>query len=135
MTGLQTRPSRSDCLGPHLIGWLQACRCFMYALLMLPLLASQGFAQGGLQGRYSGNGLEVTFRKEQAEITYAGHLCIGHMEGHVEKRSTSLFIVAENCEISLSLGDDGGLDLEQGPGCTAYHGARCNLSGLVYPNR
>lgn len=117
------------------MGWRQAGRGVAYALLVLPLLAGQGFAQSGLQGRYSGNGLEVTFRKDQAEITYAGHLCIGHLEGHVEKRSTGLFIVAENCEISLSLRDDGGLDLDQGPGCSWYHGARCSLSGVVYPER
>lgn len=105
-----------------------------YALLMLPILVGQGFAQGGLQGRYSGNGLEVTFRENQAEITYAGHLCIGHLEGQVEKRSTGLFIVAENCEINLTLQEDGGVNLRQGFGCTNYHGARCNLSGSVYPD-
>jgi hypothetical protein len=135
MTGLQPHTSPSDCPGLHPIGWRRAGCSLAYALLMLPMLVEQGLAQGGLQGRYSGNGLKVIFRKDQAEITYAGHLCIGHLEGHVEKRSTGLFIVAENCEISLSLRDDGGLDLDQGPGCTWYHGAYCNLSGLVYPDR
>jgi hypothetical protein len=135
MTSLQPHTSPSDCPGPHPIGWRRACRGFIYALLILPLLVDQGFAQSGLQGRYSGNGLEVTLRKDQAEITYAGHLCLGHLEGHVKKQSTGWFIVAENCEISLSLRDDGGLDLDQGPGCTWYHGAYCNLSGLVYPQR
>lgn len=107
MTSLQARPSPSDCSGPYPIGWRRACRGFIYALLVLPLLAGQGFAQGGLQGRYPGNGLEVTFRKDQAEITYAGHLCISHLKGHVEKRSTDWFIVAENCEVTHSLGHDG----------------------------
>jgi hypothetical protein len=125
----------SDCSGLHPIGWRQAVHAVGYALLMLPMLVGQGFAQGGLQGRYLGNGLEVTFSKDKAEITYAGHLCIGHLEGHVEKRSTGLFIVGENCEISLSLGDDDGLDLDQGTGCSKYHGASCSLSGHVYPDR
>jgi hypothetical protein len=135
MTSSQACPPPADCSGPYPVEWLQAGRGFIYAMLMLPLLVGQGFAQGVLQERYSGNGLEVTFRKDQAEITYAGDLCIGHLEGHVEKRSTGWFIAAENCEISLSLRDDGGLDLDQGPGCTWYHGARCSLSGLVYPER
>lgn len=135
MTGSQARPSPAGYSGRNPLGRRPAGRSLVYGLLLLPLLAGQGFAQSGLQGRYSGSGLEVTFSKDQAEITYAGHLCIGHLEGHVEKRSTGWFIVAENCEISLSLRDDGGLDLDQGPGCTTYHGARCNLSGLVYPDR
>ena len=135
MTDRQLDPYHSDCTGPHPVGCKQICRGFIYAMLMLPMLVGQGFAQSGLQGRYSENGLEVTFRKDQAEITYAGHLCIGHLEGQVEKRSTGLFIVAENCEVSLSLRDDDSLDLDQGQGCTTYHGARCSLSGLVYPER
>jgi len=135
MTCSQAWLHSSDCSGPHPVWWRRASSGFIYALLILPLLVGQGFAQSGLQGRYSGSGLEVTFRKDQAEITYAGHLCIGHLEGHVEKRSTGLFILAENCEISLSLRDDGGLDLDQGPGCSWYHGAYCNLSGSVYPDR
>jgi hypothetical protein len=135
MTSSQACPPPAGCSGRNPLGRRPAGRSLVYGLLLLPLLVGQGFAQGGLQKRYSGNGLEVTFRKDQAEITYAGHLCIGHLEGQVEKRSTGWFIVAENCEISLSLRDDGGLDLDQGPGCTWYHGAYCNLSGLVYPGR
>lgn len=105
-------------------------------LIAVPTDPSHAQVTGLLQQSYSGNGLTLTIRKDQAEIFYAGHLCIGHLEdGRIEKRSAGLFIVAENCEIALTLREDGGLDLDQGPGCTWYHGARCSLSGRVYPDR
>jgi hypothetical protein len=52
MTGSQARSSPAGCSGPHPVVWLQADRGFIYALLMLPLLVGQGFAQSGLQERY-----------------------------------------------------------------------------------
>lgn len=106
------------------------------AMIAFPTDPSKAQGAGPLQHRYSGNGLELTIRKDQAEIFYAGYLCIGHLEdGRIEKRSTGLFIVAEDCEITVTLQEDGGVNLRQGYGCSTYHGARCSLSGSVYPER
>ena len=135
MTGLQARPSSSNCSGPHPVGCKQACRGFIYALLMLALLVGPSLAQGSLQGRYSNDGLSITFLKDRASVFYGGRLCIGDFEGQVEKRSDGFFVVGRDCEIALTLQADGGLNLQQGPGCSAWHGARCSLSGLVYPDR
>lgn len=110
-------------------------RVFTCALLFFPLVAGHALAQGSPQGRYSSDGLSITFLKDQASVIYTGRLCIGDFEGQVEKRSDGFFVVGRDCEIALMLQADGGLNLQQGPGCSAWHGARCSLSGVVYPER
>ena len=110
-------------------------RVFTYALMVFPIVMGQALAQGRLQGSYSNDGLFITFQKDRASVFYGGRLCIGDFEGQVEKRSDGFFVVGNDCEIALTLQEDGGLNLQQGPGCSAWHGARCSLSGLVYPDR
>lgn len=110
-------------------------RVFTFALAVLPMMVAPSLADGGLQGRYSNDGLSITFLKDRASVLYAGRLCIGDFEGQLEKRSDGFFVVGHDCEIALTLQEDGGLNLQQGPGCSAWHGARCSLSGVVYPER
>jgi hypothetical protein len=135
MTSSQACPPNKNCAGPHRTRWKNVGRVVTYTLLVLPIVVGQGLAQGSLQGRYSNDGLSITFLKDRASVFYGGRLCIGDFEGQVEKRSDGFFVVGRDCEIALTLQADGGLNLQQGPGCSAWHGARCSLSGLVYPDR
>ena len=135
MTSFQTCPSQKNRNGSHRTGWSNVGRVFRYALLVFPIVMGQALAQGRLQGSYSNDGLFITFQKDRASVFYGGRLCIGDFEGQVEKRSDGFFVVGRDCEIALTLQADGGLNLQQGPGCSAWHGARCSLSGLVYPER
>jgi hypothetical protein len=83
MIDLQAWPQPQDCAGAHRTRRKSAALVLVYTLVVLLVLAERGVAQSGLQGRYSGNGLEVTFRKDQAEVFFAEPLCIGHFEGRV----------------------------------------------------
>ena len=135
MTSRRSCSTPSDCHGQHPIGYGYVARVALCALAVLPMMVGPGLAQGRLQGSYSNDGLFITFEKDRASVFYGGRLCIGDFEGQVEKRSDGFFVVGSDCEIALTLQEDGGLNLQQGPGCSAWHGARCSLSGLVYPDR
>ena len=81
----------------------------------------------------------VIITGNRIEVRYRGAACIGHFEGFLRQEGSNL--VAESdydmgetlCLITMSEDQDGALHLKQGPGCSAYHGARCSLSGIVYP--
>lgn len=128
-------PPQKNCAGPHHKRWRSVGRVLTYALLVLPIFVGQSLAQGSLLGSYSNDGLFITFDKDRASVFYGGRLCIGDFEGQVVKRSGNFFVIGRDCEIALTLQADGGLNLQQGAGCSAWHGARCSLSGLVYPER
>ena len=134
MTGTQDCSTPADCLGQNSIWHCTVANVFICAIMALLIMVGPGLAQGRLQGSYSNDGLFITFEKDRASVFYGGRLCIGDFEGQVEKRSDGFFVVGRDCEIALTLQADGGLNLQQGPGCSAWHGARCSLSGSVYPD-
>jgi hypothetical protein len=81
----------------------------------------------------------VIITGNRIEVRYRGAACIGQFDGFLRQEGPNL--VAESdyemgdrlCLITISEDQDGALHLEQGTGCSAYHGARCSLSGTVYP--
>lgn len=87
---------------------------------------------------YNDGGL-VIVTGNRIEVRYRGAACIGQFEGFLRQDGSNL--VAESdydmgdtlCLITISENQDGALHLEQGTGCSDYHGARCSLSGTVYP--
>lgn len=113
-----------------LVASLTACT----ALLSGVLAPEVGLAEEHHQAvMYEGEGLRLAIEDERVTITYSGELCIGAFEGALTQTSYGTVAVAEGCEIELQRREDGGVDLRQGEGCTTYHGARCSLSGTVYP--
>ena len=113
-----------------LVAPLAACM----ALVSGVLAPEVGLAEEHHQGvMYEGDGLSLAIEGDRVTITYSGELCIGAFEGTVTQTSYGTVAVAEGCEIELQRREDGGFDLQQGEGCTTYHGARCSLSGKVYP--
>lgn len=113
-----------------LMASLTACM----ALLSGVLAPEVGMAEGHHQAvMYEGEGLRLAIEDDRVTITYSGELCIGAFEGALTQTSYGTVAVAEGCEIELQRREDGGVDLRQGEGCTTYHGARCSLSGKVYP--
>lgn len=84
-------------------------------------------------------GEAVVIARNRIEIKYRGAGCIGQFEGFLRQNGSKLVAESDHemsdlfCLISILEDENGALHLEQGPGCSAYHGAKCSLSGTVYP--
>ena len=111
----------------------------MAAIIMLSGWTAVAQQEGDNQRLYYHEGGVVIITGNRIEVRYRGAACIGQFEGFLRQEGPNL--VAESdyemgdtlCLITISEDQDGALHLKQGPGCSAYHGARCSLSGTVYP--
>lgn len=97
--------------------------------------ATASFAQDSFGTNYGGSGLQLIIDGSQATILYSGELCTGFFEGRLVINKHGASVIGEECEIAIHVREDGSLDLQQGIGCTTYHGARCSLTGIVMPHR
>ena len=71
--------------------------------------------------------------------TSGGGTCGGGVEGLAEMTGTLLKLNAvgngEKCELALSLERDGKLKIEEGQGCSYFHGAACDFSDTLTKTR
>lgn len=128
-------------------------------LLAIALLATPALAQEGTYFG-SGEGGELTAKiKHLKDDAYAVSLttvvpmeddlpgCGGGIDGEALLDATGGNFLVENedyvpgsdspmlgeqyCEIKLSFGEDGFLNIQEQKGCLAYHGAACEFTGQV----
>ena len=98
----------------------------------------------GIVGTYSGQGegeLSVEIDSVRQDGTYPVTLgtnapgCAGSVQGNASLADNTLKFVAgekdERCEASLVVGNDRSLTVEEGPGCSNHHGAKCSFSGSL----
>ena len=72
------------------------------------------------------------------EISYASQRCFGHFTGHITDHGSYLTAIASeyadlapNCVFTITPDGENAYRIEQGFGCSAFHGAACSLSGRV----
>ena len=122
----------------------KACRAIipmaLSALFMLSGWSAVAQQDRDEQRLYYHEGGVVIITGNRIEVRYRGAACIGQFEGFLRQEGSNLIAESDYdmgetlCLITISEDQDGALHLEQGPGCSAYHGARCSLSGTVYPD-
>lgn len=106
-------------------------------VLIFQFAAIQG-AQAQELGEYHADGLTLILGSEKARIIYMGKRCVGDFTGRVVKHSDRITLsdpnteLAPECVVTLREVDPGTVVIEQGQGCTAYHGAACSISGTVH---
>ena len=115
------------------LSWISLVLCIVTASSALVK------AQGITLGEYFQDGLTLVLGGEKARITYIGPRCIADFTGRVTRHSDRIILsdpnmdVAPGCIVTLTQNNSGSVTIEQGLGCTAYHGAACSLSGEVQP--
>ena len=86
--------------------------------------------------------LSLRLGQNRARIIIGSERCLGEFWGVVTRHSDHISLtdpnprgrlLAPECEFELWPLINGGYRIEQGNGCTAYHGAMCDLSGVVSP--
>lgn len=88
--------------------------------------------------KYEGGNLTLMLGDEKARITYIGERCIGDFTGRISRHSDRITLsdpnseLAPECVFTLTESASRGIGIEQGNGCTAYHGAACSLAGEVH---
>jgi serine/threonine protein kinase len=97
-------------------------------------------ASSGLNGVYTGNGsnadLRILVENGSAALTLTGDGCVGFFEGSVKLVSGDNWrviapIADSPCVIDFQRAGPLSFTVEQGPGCTYYHGFRCEFTGHV----
>ncbi len=83
------------------------------------------------EGTYSGGFLTVVIDYPMVGITYTGQGCIGQLDAELQEQPGSISFVGEDCTIEVTKLGPFDFSLDQGPGCSYYHGAECSLSGYV----
>lgn len=108
------------------------------AIVLISQFAAIQGAQAQELGEYRADGLSLILGHEKARITYMGERCIGDFTGRVVRHSDRITLsdpnteLAPECVVTLREVDPGTVVIEQGIGCTAYHGAACSISGAVH---
>lgn len=118
---------------------MPVCRPWLMPILivLMFLVAAIQAAYAQAVGEYQANGLTLILGSEKARITYMGERCIGDFSGDVIRQHDRIMLVAPTAELSpecvftLTADQHGTIIIEQGEGCTTYHGAECSLSGTV----
>ncbi|AZQ67056.1 hypothetical protein EF888_07860 [Silicimonas algicola] len=105
--------------------------------LVLVFLVSPAGAEpldGAFRGVFNELTLSVTEGKAVAEVSSGA--CLGYLEGGVTEVAVGRWEILGSvpeapCVLSLTRGDDGRIEMMEGPGCTFYHGMSCELSGIL----
>lgn len=84
-----------------------------------------------VEGTYTSGGLTVVIDKGLVGVTYAEQGCIGAFDGEMREEAGSISFVGQGCSISVTKLGHFDFSMDQGPGCSDYHGAACGLSGYV----
>jgi hypothetical protein len=82
-------------------------------------------------GTYSSGGLTVVIEQGLVGVTYTGQGCIGAFDGEMREEAGSISFIGQGCSISVTKLGPFDFNMDQGPGCSDYHGAACGLSGYV----
>lgn len=91
----------------------------------------QSNASSLAEGTYSSGGLTVVIDEGLVGVTYTGQGCIGAFDGEMREEAGSISFVGQGCSISVTKLGPFDFSMDQGPGCSDYHGAACGLSGYV----
>jgi hypothetical protein len=109
-----------------------------WALVLVAIGAALPVSGAELQGSYRGvfNDVTLDVTGGTAAVGVTSGACVGYLEGPVtavsETRWEILGSVAEApCTLSIDATGEGRLEMNEGPGCTYYHGAICELSGIL----
>lgn len=114
-------------------------RMAMSAIFILSGWSAVAQQESDEQRLYYHEGGVVIITGNRIEVRYRGAACIGQFEGLLRREGPNLvaesdyLMGARDCLITIAEDKNGALHLQQGPGCSDYHGARCSLSGTVYP--
>lgn len=121
-------------------GWIEM-RSKLAVAVMFPIF---GFAQmasaepipaGEYRGFGDGAEMSMSITGNEFSISIAAAGCVGYAEGLHRPFSDKIWVARvtdgfEACEITIT--DDGDhYRIEQGDGCTYFHGASCGFSGQV----
>jgi hypothetical protein len=108
-----------------------------YQLIDADVTAQSAASAGLLDGTYSGIGerLRVVIENDKAEVTYRAIGCIGHFEADVVVDNNEIEFVGPDCTISITKFGPDEFYMDQGLGCTVYHGAACDFNGHVRMNK
>lgn len=82
-------------------------------------------------GTYTSGGLTVVIDAGFVGVTYTGQGCIGAFDGKIREDAGGISFVGQGCSIAVTKLGPFDFSLDQGPGCSDYHGAACSLSGYV----
>ncbi len=82
-------------------------------------------------GTYTNGGLSVVIDDGLVGVTVTEPGCIGSFDGEMREDSNGISFVGDGCTISVTKLGAFDFSMEQGRGCSDYHGARCSLSGYV----
>ena len=83
------------------------------------------------EGAYSSGGLKVVIDSGLVGITYTGQGCIGSFDAKMQEQSGRISFVGVGCTIGVTKLGPFDFSMDQGPGCSYYHGSACSLSGYV----
>jgi len=83
------------------------------------------------EGTYSSGGLTVVIDGGLVGITITEQGCIGAFDGEMREQEGMISFVGDGCSIGVTKLGPFDFSMDQGPGCTYYHGAACDLSGYV----
>lgn len=119
---------------------MPVCRPWLIpvAIVLISQFAEIQSARAQAVGEYLADGLTLILGSEKARITYMGERCIGDFSGDVIRQHDRIMLVdltaelSPECVFTLTGGQHGTIIIEQGEGCTTYHGAECSLSGQVH---
>lgn len=98
----------------------------------VPPMQEEGSSDGSLiNGTYSSGGLSVVVEGELAGVTVSEPGCLGQLDAVVRENANRISFVGEGCTIDVTKLGTFDFSMEQGPGCSDYHGAACGFSGYV----
>lgn len=109
------------------------------AALMVFGLAQVASAESIPSGKYQGFGdgaeMIMTVEGEKLRLSIAAQGCVGMAEGLHSAKDDKTWVAlmtdgTEACEIGITDGGDHYL-VDEGPGCSYFHGASCGFSGQV----
>lgn len=82
-------------------------------------------------GVYSSGSLSVVIDRGLVGVTVAEQGCLGAFDGELREDADSVSFVGDGCTIFVTKLGPFDFSMEQGRGCSDYHGASCSLSGYV----
>ena len=102
------------------------------AIPAAPPMQEEGQSDSSLMsGTYSSGGLSVVIEGELAGVTVSEPGCLGQIDALVREEADRISFVGEGCTIKVTKLGPFDFSMEQGPGCSDYHGAACGFSGYV----
>ncbi|QFU09859.1 hypothetical protein PARPLA_00578 [Rhodobacteraceae bacterium THAF1] len=119
---------------------LNTVSLFVVSTILTGCVNTAEVSRNSLDGSYSGNGdnasLSMFVQGQNANLILKGRGCLGEIQGRVDELSNGNWTVStaefgQSCKVTMK--QDGPLSyiVDQGPGCSSFHGAACGFSGYV----